>query len=39
MGVAVSVTLRLSQLLLGLLGGIAMLLPSSRSDLRRRPAE
>ncbi len=36
MGVAVSVTFRLSQLALGLLGGFALLLPSSRKDLRER---
>ena len=34
MGVAVSVTFRLSQLAIGLLGGVFLLLPSSRSELR-----
>jgi uncharacterized protein (TIRG00374 family) len=34
MGVAVSVTFRLSQLAIGLLGGIFLLLPGSRSELR-----
>ena len=36
MGVAVSVTFRLSQLAIGLLGGLAMLLPSSRRELREK---
>jgi hypothetical protein len=35
MGVAVSVTFRLSQLALGLLGGFALLLPISRRDLAK----
>jgi uncharacterized protein (TIRG00374 family) len=34
MGVAVSITFRLSQLAIGLLGGIFMLLPGSRDELR-----
>ena len=34
MGVAVSVTYRLSQLAIGLLGGVFLLLPSSRTELR-----
>ena len=34
LGVAVSVTFRLSQLGLSLLGGAYLLLPSSRSELR-----
>ena len=35
MGVAVSVTFRLSQLAIGLLGGVFLLLPRSRSELRK----
>jgi len=34
MGVAVSVTFRLSQLAIGLFGGVFLLLPSSRTELR-----
>lgn len=36
MGVAVSVTFRLSQLAIGLLGGLVLLLPKSQKDLRAR---
>jgi hypothetical protein len=39
LGVAVSVTFRLSQLAIGLLGGLFLLLPGSRSELRDARAE
>ena len=39
MGVAVSVTYRLSQLGIGLLGGIFMLFPSSRTEVRQARAD
>jgi len=39
MGVAVSVTFRLSQLGIGLLGGLFLLFPGSRSELREARAE
>lgn len=39
MGVAVSVTFRLSQLALGLVGGLFLLFPGSRSELREARAE
>ncbi len=39
MGVAVSVTFRLSQLVIGLLGGFTLLMPISRSELREKDKE
>jgi uncharacterized membrane protein YbhN (UPF0104 family) len=35
LGVAVSVTFRLSQVAIGLIGGVFLLFPSTRSELRR----
>ncbi len=39
LGVAVSLTFRLTQMLLGLLGGVFLLLPGARSEIRRAREE